>query len=56
MQTPFDNYTDAELVLDVDNDPQATLRERALAERLDMRGRDIRDLNNELHSQQDDFK
>ena len=52
MQTPFDNYTDAELVLDVDNDPQATLRERAL----DMRGRDIRDLNNELHSQQDDFK
>lgn len=56
MQTPFDNYTDAELVLDVDNDPQATLRERALAERLDMRGRDIRDLMNYIDSQEDKSK
>ena len=41
--TKFDNYSDAELIRMVDNSANATELEIALAERLDMRIRDLSD-------------
>lgn len=47
MLTKFDQYTDEELIRMVDNSNNATELELALAERLDMRIRDIEEMNNE---------
>lgn len=48
MSTPYDHLTDAEVIRMVDNDNAASLRERALAERLDMRLRDLEELRTEI--------
>jgi hypothetical protein len=46
VQTIYDNLSDTELIRTVDNNPNATDLERALAERLDMRRRDLEDAGN----------
>lgn len=46
MQTIYDNLSDTELIRTVDNNHSATELERALAERLDMRRRDLEDAVN----------
>jgi len=47
MITKYDNYTDAELIRMVDNSPNSTELEIALAERLDMRNRDLEEMQRE---------
>lgn len=48
--TKFDNYPDEELIRMVDNSNNATELELALAERLDMRNRDIEEMKREKYT------
>ena len=52
MVTKFDNYSDNELIHIVDNLINATELELTLAERLDMRLRDIEEMKHEKNATQ----